>query len=142
METKIAIIMSRRGISNKSLARVLDVTDAVICRWKRGQVCVPPGRRKQLAEALGVEVDDILDDRGFAKLAEVNTMQTAVERIMRQRGITNKSLARTLGVTNAVVCGWKRGRIYVPPGRRKQLAEALGVRVDEILDAIGFAKTC
>lgn len=75
MQTVIERIMRQRGITNKSLARTLDVTDAVVCRWKKGQVCVPPGRRQQLAEALGVEVDDILDDRGLAKLAEEVTLK-------------------------------------------------------------------
>lgn len=70
MQTEIAKVMSIKGITNKSLARSLDVTDVAICEWKRGRVCVPPGRRKQLADALGVEVDDILDGRGLAKLAE------------------------------------------------------------------------
>jgi len=70
MQTEITKVMSLKGISNKSLARSLDVTDVAICEWKRGRVCVPPGRRKQLADALGVKVDDILDGRGLAKLAE------------------------------------------------------------------------
>ena len=70
MQTVIERIMRQRGITNKSLARSLDVTDAVVCRWKKGQVCVPPGRRKQLADALGVSVEEILDDRGLAKLVE------------------------------------------------------------------------
>lgn len=70
MQTKIAKVMSIKGITNKSLARSLDVTDVAICEWKRGRVCVPPGRRKQLADALGVSVEEILDDRGLAKLVE------------------------------------------------------------------------
>jgi ribosome-binding protein aMBF1 (putative translation factor) len=70
MQTEIAKVMSLKGISNKSLARPLDVTDVAICEWKRGRVCVPPGRRKQLADALGVSVEEILDDRGLAKLVE------------------------------------------------------------------------
>lgn len=70
MQTKIAKVMSIKGITNKSLARALDVTDAAFCGWKNGRVCVPPGRRKQLADALGVSVEEILDDRGLAKLVE------------------------------------------------------------------------
>lgn len=70
MQTVVERIMRQKNITNKSLARILDVTDAVVCRWKRGRVCVSPERRKQLAEALGVEVDDIFDNRGLAKLAE------------------------------------------------------------------------
>jgi transcriptional regulator with XRE-family HTH domain len=70
MQTEIAKVMSIKGITNKSLARALGVTDVAICEWKRGRVCVPPGRRKQLADALGVRVEEILDDRGLAKLVE------------------------------------------------------------------------
>ena len=54
MQTEIAKVMSFKGITNKSLARFLGVSDVAICEWKRGRVCVPPGRRKQLADALGV----------------------------------------------------------------------------------------
>ncbi|HOB11103.1 MAG TPA: helix-turn-helix transcriptional regulator [Acetomicrobium sp.] len=75
MQTEIAKVMSFKGITNKSLARFLGVSDVAICEWKRGRVCVPPGRRKQLADALGVEVDDILDGRGLAKLAEEATLK-------------------------------------------------------------------
>jgi len=75
MQTEIAKVMSLKGISNKSLARSLDVTDVAICEWKRGRVCVPPGRRKQLADALGVSVEEILDDRGLAKLVEEATLK-------------------------------------------------------------------
>ncbi len=70
MLTKIEKIMNLHGITNKALARALGVSDVAICEWKRGRVCVPPGRRKQLADSLGVEVDDIIDARGLAKLAE------------------------------------------------------------------------
>ena len=70
MQTEIAKVMSIKGITNKSLARSHGVTDVAICEWKRGRVCVPPGRRKQLADALGVRVEEILDDRGLAKLVE------------------------------------------------------------------------
>lgn len=70
MQTEIAKVMSIKGITNKSLARALGVTDVAICEWKRGRVCVPQGRRKQLADALGVRVEEILDDRGLAKLVD------------------------------------------------------------------------
>lgn len=75
MGTEIAKIMRLRGISNKLLAQALNVTDAAVCGWKRGRICVPLGRRKQLAEALGVSVEEILDERGLAKLAEEETLK-------------------------------------------------------------------
>jgi len=70
MQTVITKLMDLKGLRSKALARQLDVTDAALCGWKRGRVCVPPGRRKQLAEALGVSVEEILDERGLAKPVE------------------------------------------------------------------------
>lgn len=70
MRTKIAKVMDLRGVGNKDLARAFGVSDITICGWRRGRVAVPPGRRKQLADALGVKVEDILDARGVALLAE------------------------------------------------------------------------
>jgi hypothetical protein len=84
MQTEIAKVMSIKGITNKSLARSLDVTDVAICEWKRGRVCVPPGRRKQLADALGVEVDDgepRLSSRclkNFTRVPSTNALNTCV----------------------------------------------------------------
>lgn len=67
--TKIELAMARRGVSNIKLARTLGVSEGSTSAWKRGYVCVPKKHRQRLAEALGVEVDDILDERGLALLA-------------------------------------------------------------------------
>jgi len=69
MRTKIARLMALKGVGNTTIAKTLGISDVVFCAWKRGRVVVPPGRRKQLAEALGVKVEDILDERGLALLA-------------------------------------------------------------------------
>jgi len=68
--TKIELVMARRGVSNIKLARALGVSEGSTSAWKRGYVCVPRKHRQKLAEALGVKVEDILDERGLARLAE------------------------------------------------------------------------
>jgi len=68
--TKIEELMHKRGISNIRLARALEVSEGSTSAWKRGIVCVPSKHRQKLAEALGVKVEEILDARGLAKLAD------------------------------------------------------------------------
>ena len=70
MRTKLDDLFRRRGVKNIQLARSLGVSEIAISAWKRGRLSVPKKHRKALAKALGVEVEDILDDRGLAKLVE------------------------------------------------------------------------
>lgn len=70
MRTKLDDLFRRRGVKNIQLARSLGVSEIAISAWKRGRLSVPQKHRKALAKALGVEVEDILDDRGLAKLVE------------------------------------------------------------------------
>lgn len=70
MRTKLDDLFRRRGVKNIQLARSLGVSEIAISAWKRGRLSVPQKHRKALAKALGVEVEEILDDRGLAKLAE------------------------------------------------------------------------
>lgn len=70
MQTKIDKLVARRGFSNIRLARELNVSEVAISAWRRGRLSVPIKHRKALARALGVQVDDILDERGLARLAE------------------------------------------------------------------------
>jgi len=68
--TKLDGIMHQKNISNIKLARTLGVSEGAVSAWKRGAACVPQKRREALAQALGVSVEEILDSRGLAKLAE------------------------------------------------------------------------
>lgn len=70
MRTKLDDLFRRRGVKNIQLARSLGVSEIAISAWKRGRLSVPQKHRKALAKALGVEVEEILDGRGLAKLAE------------------------------------------------------------------------
>jgi len=75
MRTKLDDLFRRRGVKNIQLARSLGVSEIAISAWKRGRLSVPQKHRKALAKALGVEVEEILDGRGLAKLAEEATLK-------------------------------------------------------------------
>jgi len=69
-KTILTTLMAKKGIRNGDVARSLNITEMEVCRWKGCRSYVPPKHRQHLADLLGVNVEDILDERGIAKLAE------------------------------------------------------------------------
>lgn len=67
-------------------------------------------------------------------------VKTIFEFAMESKGITGAEISRALGVSEAVVSHWKRGRVYIPSKYRSQVAEILGVRIDELIDNRGVPK--
>ncbi len=69
-KTVLTVLMARKGIRNVDIARQFRITEIEVSRWKGGRGYVPPKWRQPLAEMLGVKVEDILDERGIARLAD------------------------------------------------------------------------
>ncbi len=69
-KTVLSVLMAQRGIRNGDVARKFNISEIEVCRWKGCRSYVSPKHRQQLADMLGVRVEDILDERGVAKLAE------------------------------------------------------------------------
>lgn len=68
--TVLGKLMAKKGLKNVEIARNLCISEVRFSAWKCGHEYVPPKHRRRLAEALNVEVEDILDERGLARLAE------------------------------------------------------------------------
>lgn len=56
----IAILRTSKGLTQKQLAEKINISDKAISKWERGDGCPDVSILPALAEALGVEVDNIL----------------------------------------------------------------------------------
>jgi transcriptional regulator with XRE-family HTH domain len=57
-----------------------------------------------------------------------------IARAVREKGLTQTDVARTLGVRNATVGDWVAGRFAPRGDNLRRLAEVLGMTADELLD--------
>lgn len=60
-------IRIERGLSQEELAQAVGVTGSAISRWESGQRQPNIEKLKKLSAALGVTVDELLQDRGEEK---------------------------------------------------------------------------
>lgn len=70
MRTVMGDLMAKKSVKNINLARNLGVSEIVVSAWKTRRAYVPPHHRHKLADILGVDVGDVLDEFGMAKPAE------------------------------------------------------------------------
>ena len=61
-DTKLDKLRHSQGRSRVWMAEQLHVTHSAVYRWCSGERVIPPARAKELADLLGVNEDDILED--------------------------------------------------------------------------------
>lgn len=70
MVTRLRVLRVGTGLNLKQFAESCDLNSARLCRVERAVEYVPPTWRQKLAEALGVEVEEICDSNGWPRLHE------------------------------------------------------------------------
>lgn len=60
--TKMFVARKRAGYTQAQLAAMIGVTQPRISAWESGKAEVPPKRRRQLAQILGVWAEQLTDD--------------------------------------------------------------------------------
>lgn len=56
---------------------------------------------------------------------------------LRHEGLDQKNLARQCGVSGSTITRWKNGEVIIDPDSRIRLAQALGLRLDEMPEVLG-----
>lgn len=65
-------------------------------------------------------------------------MVTALRIARIKTGLSLRAFAKNVGIPETTLCKIERGTHYVPPGWRPKLAEAVGLRVEEICNEEGL----
>ena len=122
----------RMALTQHELARLIDVAGGErISRWELGSSAPRPEMLRRLAQALKVDVLDLLDAGGPADLRRLRT----------SAGLSARTLAARAHLSAPTYIRWESGGIKRVPARQalKPLAKALDVTVDDVESAIATA---
>ena len=122
----------RMGLTQHELARLIDVAGGErISRWELGSSAPRPEMLRRLAQALNVDVLDLLDAGGPADLRRLRTAA----------GLSARTLAARAHLSAPTYIRWESGRTKRLPARQalKPLAKVLNVTVEDVESAIATA---
>ena len=119
----------RMALTQHELARLIDVAGGErISRWELGSSAPRPEMLRRLAQALNVDVLDLLDAGGPADLRRLRT----------SAGLSARTLAARAHMSVPTYVRWESGRIKRLPATSalKPLAKALNVTVEDVESAV------
>ncbi|MFD7161362.1 helix-turn-helix transcriptional regulator [Kribbella sp. NPDC059898] len=125
--TRLAQMREARGLSHTALAELVGVRRQEVIRWQnQASPRVPrPQMQKKLADALGVELVDLLE-------ATTETLAT----LRRKHGLRQEDLAERAGLSRSTLQALETGKIAtLRPEFAERLAEVLGLKADEVARA-------
>lgn len=122
-------ITSRRlqmNLTQKELAKKLNVSTTVISLWETGQIVPSSDTYNRLSEVLGNEEGS--DGKIF--LEPETSIQNLLLNTRRRLGLTQNEFAKKLRVSQAAVSVWEKGRSEPRPRTKRLLLKTL-VRLSE-----------
>ena len=122
----------RMGLTQHELARLIHVAGGErISRWELGSSAPRPEMLLRLAQALNVDVGDLLEAEGPADLRRLRT----------SAGLSARTLADRAHMSVPTYIRWESGRTKRLPARQalKPLAKALNISVEALESAIAIA---
>jgi transcriptional regulator with XRE-family HTH domain len=117
----------RAGLTQRQVARGVDVSESVVAHWERGAQLPTVERVAALARVLGVAATDLTtggdDDAGGRSLLQLRI----------DAGLKQESLAAAAGLTRTKYSSLERGEVAtLSRADAARLAKALGVRVGAV----------
>ena len=114
------------GLTLSELGQSVGVGSVAVRHWEAGISSPSTQRLPKVAEALGLEVED---------LYEAPDRKASLADLRRAAGLTQAQLAEKLGTYKTMVSDWERGKSEVPIELMGVYTEALGTTIVEVYDA-------
>jgi DNA-binding transcriptional regulator YiaG len=114
------------GVTQTKLARLIGVSPAAVTAWETGKTLPKRASRHalgQLVEKPRAEVDAQLQAAGLLPPQEATISGEEIKRLRQQADMSQRDLARKLGVSVNSVCNWETGRTEPRRASIKKLME-------------------
>lgn len=134
---RIRALRTEQGISQNELADKVGLTSkTTICKIENGERCLTLKNLKPFADALGVNINYIMNGTESEEIASTNDLDAFGERIKKRRkelNLSQEQLAYMVGYTTKdSICKIEYGEINVPLDKILALSEALDISLSEM----------
>lgn len=126
-------LRSRQGLSREELGQRVGVSAATIAHWECGRRSLPAARLSTLGDVFDIRGNDLI----ATLLSEPKHIAPPLVQMRSAAGLTQHQVGRRVGVTNARVCAWERGRATPNWAQVRQLARILRRSVRDVARACG-----
>lgn len=130
----LRLLRVRHDTSRAELASRLGVSASTVAHWECGRRAMPVSRLATLGQVFGLPRATLVD----ALLREPVGVAPRLVQMRRCAGLTQRDVGRRLGVTNALVCAWERGRSKPSWPQMRRLSRMFGRDLREIAAALAI----
>jgi len=119
-------LRERFDVTQHELARLLDVSPVTVTAWETGKTMPSRESRRALGQLAGrprAEVDEQLSRSGLLPAPEATLSGDDIRSLRQATGMSQRDLARKLGVSVNSVCNWETGRTEPRRSSVKKLLE-------------------
>ncbi|MGL6236125.1 MAG: helix-turn-helix domain-containing protein [Segniliparus sp.] len=115
------------GLTRAALARDTGASPDMVALWEDQGVVPTPAKVKRLAVLLGLEVEDLFQPLEGA---------SGLVMLRARAGLSQRALAKKLGVSQAHVSRWERGVAVASVEQSEAMAEILGADLMDVVAAV------
>ncbi len=114
------------GLTQTAMAKLIGVSAAAVTAWETGKTMPSRESRRALGQLAGrprAEVDEQLSRSGLLPAPEATLSGDDIRSLRQATGMSQRDLARKLGVSVNSVCNWETGRTEPRRSSVKKLLE-------------------
>jgi transcriptional regulator with XRE-family HTH domain len=124
-----------KKLTQKQLAKLLNVTDATINRYERGLRNPDPEMLKAIADILDVSIDYLLGKIDISNRSEifVSEFSKRLKELREEASLTQKDIAEALGIDRTTYTKYETGKSEPDFETTSKIADYFNVSVDYLL---------
>jgi transcriptional regulator with XRE-family HTH domain len=126
------------GMTQLDVADELGVGQPTVSVWEAGEQVPDVERFEALEAAVGLEAGTLRASLGLPPVDDGPPLSVRIRDARLAAGLLQADLAARVGVTQATVSDWERGRFAPRLEQLGRIADALGVAAETLLAALGL----
>ncbi len=138
--SKLAILRNKKEISQREMAKILQVSKSTYARWETQEEIIPLYHLTNFCEYFKVSMDYILGisninkyhNYDYKKKIDKTTIGNNIKLVRKKNKLTQKDLAKILNTSQSTISAYENGKTLVLTAFIYSLATQFNLSVDKL----------